>query len=190
MHYATQTSCGPMLIKHFEQIVPCVSCFICATAVDEDGAFALGRDQKLSNKPFLLNGMSSSLVVIVEPDLPAGDHLWLSQQTIQLCQGSFVSFGRIVWIDTGAGVKSGHPGLAVVFAAYFKSPVHLRRALADANREYRANSRLCCSAKHLFAVFVVTRTIEMRVRINQQAGYSLFQVCEPLQLESRGHTER
>ncbi len=136
VHYAPKSGGSPMLVEHFEQVVPGVGCSILRPTVDEDRPPARGGNFKLSDKPFALNGMSGSLVVIIEADLATGDDFGFSEQGVKLGQSCIVGIGGVVGIDPAACIEARHPGLAVELPANIKGLVHFRRAFANADGQH------------------------------------------------------
>ena len=124
VHYTAQAGGSPMFVEDLEEVIPGVVRALFRAAMNENWAFAGRRDLQLSDKPFLLNWMSSTLVVVVEADLAAGDHFRFREECIQLVQGSVLCFGRIVGIDAGAGVELGYARLAIELAADVEGLVH------------------------------------------------------------------
>ena len=104
------------------------------------GRLRRGGDFELADEPLALDRVRRALVVVVEADFAAGDHLRLGEQAVELGEGRVVGLGRVVRIDAGAGEEAGHAGLAVELAANFERLVHLRRPFADADGEHRAHA--------------------------------------------------
>ena len=80
--------------------------------MDKDGPLARGRNLQLANEPPALHFARRALVVVVEADLPAGNHLRLGQQAVQLCQRGIVGLVRVVRIDSRARVEPRKAGAA------------------------------------------------------------------------------
>ena len=102
----------PMRLQNLEKIVPGVGRPVFRPAMDQDGPLARGGDFELANQPFALHLMRRALVVVVEADLAAGDHLRLGQQAVQLGQNRVVDSGRRVRINACAGIEPRHARLA------------------------------------------------------------------------------
>ena len=96
MHYAAEAGRGPVFLEDFKEVIPRVGGTVFGAAMDEDRTFASRRNQELTDKPFLLNGMSRAFMVIIEADLAAGNHFGLGEQVVEFLQGGIVCFDRFV----------------------------------------------------------------------------------------------
>ena len=114
--------------------------------------------------------MRRAVVVIVQADLAAGDHLRLGQQIVELGKNGVVDLRRVVRINPGAGEELREAGLPVELAADFQSPSHSRGVLANADGQHRAHPRLPGAAQHQFTVAVIALAVQVGVGINQQSG--------------------
>ncbi len=110
--------------------------------MDEDRPLAGCGNLHLANKKPLLRLVRRTLVIVIEADFAAGNHFRLSQQPIELSQGSFIRLMGIVRIDSGAGVESWQflrPDASPLnWRADLQRLLHLRRSLADADGKHRA----------------------------------------------------
>ena len=72
-----------MGLQNLEELVPGIGRAILRPAMNEDGPPAHGGDFELPDQPLALRRVRRALVVVVQPDLAAGDDLRLGQQTIE-----------------------------------------------------------------------------------------------------------
>ena len=116
-------------------------------------------------------------MIKVEADLAAGDDFRLGEKRGEFGEGLVVGCGGAVGIDAGAGVKARKIGpilsSPVELAAEIERLVHLRRALADADREDRAHTGFPRAGEHGFAIVRVAGTVKVGVGIDQQTGLAV-----------------
>ncbi len=136
--------------------------------MDQDRPLARRGNLQLLDQALTLHRVRCALVIIVEPNLSAGNHLRLGQQAVQLGQHGVVCLLRIVRINAGAGIKPRNARLPVELAANLQRPVHLRRLLANADGQHRAHARFKCALQHRRAVLRVALAIQVGMGIDQQ----------------------
>jgi hypothetical protein len=161
-----------VFVQYFEEMIPGVRCAVFWPAVDEHGPLANCGNLELADKPFALNRMGGPFVIIVEADFAASDHFWLCEKVVELGLSRFISFGSIVWVDPRTRVKAGHSGLTIELATEIEGLVHLGGAFANTDGQHCADARFGRTAEHGIAVISVARAVEMRMRVDQQAGTS------------------
>lgn len=138
MQHPAQPRRRPVLSQKRQQVVPAGIVPILGTAMNQDRPLASRGYLHLPDKTLLLNIVRSALVVVIQPNLPAGNHFRLAQQPIQFCQRSLIRLIRIVRINPGTRIKPWHscPGKTInpiELAAKIKRLVHLSRSLANTN---------------------------------------------------------
>ncbi len=106
--------------------------------MDQDRPLARGGNFKLLHQTGTLHIMRRALVVVVEADLPAGNHFRLRQQPIQLSEHRLVNL-RACCADTHPRLHraAARFGLPVELAANLERLLHLLRPLADADGQHR-----------------------------------------------------
>jgi hypothetical protein len=114
--------------------------------MDQDRPLAAGGNLQLADQPAHLHRARRALVEVVQPDLPAGDHLWLGEQPVQLAQNLVVNLRRVVRINARAGVEFRDAVPPIELAANPQSPIHPVRVLANPNRQHRAHARVIRTA--------------------------------------------
>jgi AraC-like DNA-binding protein len=168
MHDAAQSGVPPVSIKHEEEILPRVIGLVRTAAVDEDGALARGGNFELSDQACTLHVVGGAVVVIVEADFAAGDHLGLCQELIQLGDGGGVCVRRVVRVNSRAGKETRHTRLAIELATNIEGLVHLAGAFADPNGEHCAHAGSSTAPQHFRTVGVVAGAVNVRVGIDEQ----------------------
>ena len=141
--------------------------------MDENGPLAHRGNLKLADETRALHVVRGALVIVVEADFAAGYDFRLGQEGVEFGQGSFIGFGGVVGIDTGACKELGKAGpiLAppVELAAKIERLVHFCRPLANSDGKHEANARLPGADQQRFAIGVVARAVKVCVGVDQQS---------------------
>src|ERR1700722_11763460 len=169
MHHAAEAGGGPMMIQDIEKIIPRVGGAFFWTAMNENGPLTRRGDFKLRDEARALRLARCAFVVVVEADLAAGNHLGLSQKTIQLGQRISVGLARVVRIDSGTGVEARHAGLSIELAADVERLMHFRRTFTNSDGQHRTHARSKSALQHRLAVVRVALAVQMGVGIDEHS---------------------